>query len=755
MTFKAIRKHTLLTVCLVLCNLVSIASTQQTFKLVKSIDELSNGDVVIVVNTTHSVAMSTTQDTNYRGKETITIENEAITTANDKVQRITIEYDASAKCYYLATEENKYLCNNSTIEKSNCLITGSKSNTSKTKITIDANANATINFPLQTSPKTYEKCLGYNIYNSADIFSCYDPTSFTNDDRRIQLYKLTDSRKATYTSFAGNTSYDIEQGDEQSFVSPQATVADADNNTIENAILKYTSSNTSVATVDESTGIVTFNQDNTFGTTTITAEFTGDDIYSASSASYTLNYKEKQKTKTTVSFGNDTDGKTFTVYKDKESNFSNNKEAILSPSDAGDITYRSTNEDVATVDDNGTVTFNSLGKTEIIAEFTGDDDYEKSSASYYISYENEALVFSSEINSFQNVPEGNNYTTQKTSFAFIANDGNSYTFSTDKVKRTNDLLYVSSSTSITSPSFSNATYGYKVTVKYHQAASSSSKMLTISSGNVKATAKKDGTSEQSEDKGTGFIAELETTGTKAFTITSGNIARISEIIVQYIAKNISLDETIDNSQTIEENIGKVVDVALSRKLVAEKWNTFCVPFNINKAKDLLPELGDIEAFDRQEGNVMHFKSTTDIVAGHPYLIKPTKNIENPTFKGVVFTTSEPIEVGDETYRFVGVYSPKTFSDDEANTALFLTADNQLFTPIANTTMKGMRAYFIVPPGEANAAKITLDSDETTIKGISVQKEETNGATFNLNGIRVNNVTQKGVYIRNGRKFVVK
>ena len=70
MTFKAIRKHTLLTVCLVLCNLVSIASTQQTFKLVKSIDELSNGDVVIVVNTTHSVAMSTTQNPNNRGQET-------------------------------------------------------------------------------------------------------------------------------------------------------------------------------------------------------------------------------------------------------------------------------------------------------------------------------------------------------------------------------------------------------------------------------------------------------------------------------------------------------------------------------------------------------------------------------------------------------------------------------------------------------------------------------------------------------------
>lgn len=755
MTFKAIRKHTLLIVCLALCNLISVASTKQTFKLVKSINELSNGDVVIVVNTTHSVAMSTTQNTNNRGQEAITIESETITTATDKVQRITIEYDASAKCYYLATDENKYLCNNSTIEKNNYLITGSKSNASKTKITIDADANATIDFPKQTSPKTYyEKYLGYN--KSSTIFSCYDPVSFTNDDRRIQLYKLTDSHKTSYTSFEGNASYNIEQGNEQTFVSPQAIVTDADNNRIEDAVLKYTSSNPTVATVDESTGVVTFNDNNIFGTTTITAEFAGDDIYSASSASYTINYKEKQKTKTTVSFGNDTDGKTFTVYKDKESNFSNDKKAVLSPSDAGEITYRSTNEDVATVDTDGNITFKELGKTEIIAEFTGNDNYEKSSASYYIVYESEALVFSSEINSFQNVPEGDNYTTQKTSFAFIANDGNSYTFSTDKVKRINDQLLIATSTSITSPAFNKATYGYKVTVKYYQDANSaSSKMLTISSGNLTATAKKDENSEQSEENGTGFVAELEVPNTKAFTITSGNIARISEIKIRYTVKSISLDEALDNAQTIEENIGNIVDVALSRTLVAEKWNTFCVPFNIDNAKDLMPEIGEIKTFDRQEGNVMHFKSTQSIVAGHPYLVKPTKDIESPTFKDVVITASQPIEVGNETYKFVGVFSPKTFAEEETGTSLFLTADTQLFNPIANTTMKGMRAYFIVPADEANAAKITLDSDETTLKDISADKEETTGVIFNLNGIRLNNVPQKGVYIKNGRKFVVK
>lgn len=753
MTFKATGKHALLTVCLFLYTLVSAASTHQTFKLVKSVSELNNGDVVIVVNTKYSAAISTTQNKNNRSQETITVENETIATSNDNVQRITIEYDASAKCYYLATEEGKYLCNNSTKDSENYLGTGSKSNASKATITIDDNANATICFPKQTSPKTIEKCLGYNY--SSTIFSCYNAISFTNDERRIQLYKLTDSRKTTYTSFACSASYDIEQGDENAFVSPKACVKDAENNTIENAVVKYSSSNTAVATVDENTGTVTINIDNIFGTTTIMAEYAGDDNYTASSASYTINYREKTKTNTTVSFGNDTDGKTFVVYKGKEDDFPNDKKATLSPSEAGDITYRSTNEDVATVDSNGTVTFKDLGKTEIIAEYAGNASYEKSSASYYIQYETEALTFSSEINSFQNVPEGDNYTTQKTSFDFIANDGNAYTFTTEKVKRQNALLFVAGSTSITSPKFTDADNGYKVTVRYYQEASASSKMLTISSGNVKATAQKDESSETSETEGTGFIAELEVPDTKAFTITSGNIARISEIEIRYTVKSISLDEALDNSQAIKDNIGNVVDVKLSRKLVAGKWNTFCVPFNINNTKDILPEIGDIETFDRQEGNVMHFKSAQDIVAGHPYLIKPTKDIENPTFKGVVITTSEPVELGDETYKFTGVYSPKTFSEAETTTSLFLTGDNQLFTPIAGTTMKGMRAYFTVPAGEANAAKITLDSDETAIESIIVHEEETHCAIFNLNGTRLNHAPQKGVYIKNGRKHVVK
>ena len=52
----------------------------------------------------------------------------------------------------------------------------------------------------------------------------------------------------------------------------------------------YSSSNTSVATVNSSTGAVTINA---VGTTTITASFAGNDDYYANSASYTLTVKQQ------------------------------------------------------------------------------------------------------------------------------------------------------------------------------------------------------------------------------------------------------------------------------------------------------------------------------------------------------------------------------------------------------------------------------------------------------------------------------
>ena len=72
----------------------------------------------------------------------------------------------------------------------------------------------------------------------------------------------------------------VNLGDE--FTAPTATLTP----NIEGATIKYSSNNSAVANVDETTGAVTIVG---AGTTVITADFAGDDTYAASKASYTIN----------------------------------------------------------------------------------------------------------------------------------------------------------------------------------------------------------------------------------------------------------------------------------------------------------------------------------------------------------------------------------------------------------------------------------------------------------------------------------
>ena len=69
-----------------------------------------------------------------------------------------------------------------------------------------------------------------------------------------------------------------------------------------------------------------------------------------------------------------------------------------------------------------------------------------------------------------------------------------------------------------------------------------------------------------------------------------------------------------------------------------------------------------------------------------------------------------------------------------------------------------KAYLTLPPGVAPAKDIELsfDDDETTdIESITTDEEtKDNDVYYNLNGQRVSN-PQKGVYIHNGKKVIIK
>lgn len=230
-------------------------------------------------------------------------------------------------------------------------------------------------------------------------------------------------------------------------------------------------------------------------------------------------------------------------------------------------------------------------------------------------------------------------------------------------------------------------------------------------------------------------------------------------IFKQITDQVSLSESTDNAAVISSNKGKIVDVSLSRTLVADKWNTFCVPFDIDLTDG---KLNGVEVrvmeFMSVESNIMCFGTTTQIKAGQAYLIKPlNESITNPLLPNVTISNKEPMTSGNGNYSFVGVYSPKSFDEQASKVSLFINGSAKLSRPKANSTMKGMRAYFACASEQAASAQLQLGGELTGVASIVSDVDE-DGKIYNLNGVCIGKDIKglsKGLYIKNGKKFVVK
>lgn len=203
------------------------------------------------------------------------------------------------------------------------------------------------------------------------------------------------------------------------------------------------------------------------------------------------------------------------------------------------------------------------------------------------------------------------------------------------------------------------------------------------------------------------------------------------------------------------------NVALTRTLSSEYWNTFCVPFTMT-AEQVAATFGEgtkITEFDGNvDGTIMNFKESTTIEAGVPYLIKPAQTTTNPRISGVTLTAAEANAVKSANgYAFCGTYSPKALATD--GTDLFITTKGKLNKPTAEgNTIKGMRAYITVPAG--SDAKTIMLNIAGTLVGIDevVTENADNGKIYNLNGQYVGNNADslsKGLYIKNGKKVIIK
>lgn len=257
---------------------------------------------------------------------------------------------------------------------------------------------------------------------------------------------------------------------------------------------------------------------------------------------------------------------------------------------------------------------------------------------------------------------------------------------------------------------------------------------------------------------------------KEVVFTNSSQARATKIIVTVEvpkAKNYTLDETKkDNVIETYEN----ANVTLQRTLSKDYWNTFCVPFALD-AEQVTQYFGEGTQLRTYEGNcnnnIVYFATVDNIEAGKPYIMKPGNAVvTNPTFEGVSMVATgldengNPQVVGDaSTVQMKGIYNQILLKTDK--TELFL-GDNDLFyypiDDIDARTIGGLRAYFIVPQDtDIKKLRANLDGTPTSLDTI-FNNEESNAPVYNLQGQCVGNslrALKSGIYIQNGKKVVVK
>lgn len=195
-------------------------------------------------------------------------------------------------------------------------------------------------------------------------------------DAKNQLVSLKRSSKESVTLTFAETSFNVVPG--STFTAPELTITPADLEGV-----KFSSSDASLATVNETTGAVTIG--NNIGTVTITATFEETEDYKSATASYTITIA---KAPVTLTFAE----KSFSV--DPESAFTA-PQLTANPSDAV-VVYSTSDSEIAAVDPStGAVTIGSkFGTATITASVEETATHLSASDSYTIKVINpNATVF--------------------------------------------------------------------------------------------------------------------------------------------------------------------------------------------------------------------------------------------------------------------------------------------------------------------------------------------------------------------------
>lgn len=219
-----------------------------------------------------------------------------------------------------------------------------------------------------------------------------------------------------------------------------------------------------------------------------------------------------------------------------------------------------------------------------------------------------------------------------------------------------------------------------------------------------------------------------------------------------LAEDVAYNE--DDNNTIENKI--IADVTMTRNIKAG-YNTVVLPFTLT-ANQVATAFGtgtEVYAFsenstDANNVSINFTKGDGSITANVPVLVKATAASSAQTFNGVqVVAPTEGAVVEGTNTKFIGVFGPLTVAAGD-----YFIGNDAIWKSEGSTSIKAFRAYIYAQETSA-PVKMYIGGIETAISEINADAAaEEQGAIFNLAGQRVNKA-QKGIYIQNGKKVLVK
>ena len=254
--------------------------------------------------------------------------------------------------------------------------------------------------------------------------------------------------------------------------------------------------------------------------------------------------------------------------------------------------------------------------------------------------------------------------------------------------------------------------------------------------------------------------------------------------------NYNADDATANNEVVKTAEGHVAQVKIERKMVANRWTTCVLPFSLN-VHQVDAIFGDtyksgsengtqILYFDHIEGSKAYFvrHAYNTIVAGKPFLIKPTKDVESINTADVTdypYVTIENTEPAKwcESNGYVWTSSYNTM--DIAKNDYFIGASDGKFKAYsaASGTVKGFRGFLKANlPAGAKPVMLSIstssitdgnDGETTGIEDLIITTDgelmPANSRVYNINGQLVSEDASSfqslpsGIYIINGKKYI--